>query len=78
MTVLKIVPFEEKPKPATTQWSLGLAMFAAFVIPFLLLLSSTRYRDFLLHAKARLEATQQQASSVLQGPDIDWPIPNHD
>lgn len=73
MTVLKVLPLDEKPKPVTTQWSLGLAMFAAFVVPFLLLLTSTRYQVFIAQARAKLSAAQQQAASTLQDTKIQWP-----
>lgn len=56
MTRYHVVPIEE-PKKAqiSTQWSLGLAMFAAFVIPFVLLTTSARYRGFVVQAKNRIE-----------------------
>lgn len=70
----KVVPLEEQPKKPATHWSLGLAMFAAFVVPFLLLLTSTRYQVFVAQAKAKLTAARQQASGQLQTTKIQWPV----
>jgi hypothetical protein len=78
MTVLKVVPIEEQPKPTTSQWSLGLTMFAAFVVPFLLFATSARYRVFLAQAKAKIVATQRQATGTINNTGIHWPIDNHD
>jgi len=51
-----MVPEEPQPESRLTQWSLGIAMFAAFVIPFILLLTSARYRVFVAQAKHTLES----------------------
>lgn len=59
MTILRYVPVEEPPQRTATQWSLGIAMFAAFVIPFVLLITSVWYRDFVFQTKARFVKTQQ-------------------
>lgn len=53
MTV-KYVPtvLEDPPEPSqASKWSVGIAMFAAFVIPFVLLVSSARYQVFVAQAK---------------------------
>ncbi len=54
-----IVPEDPQPESRLTQWSLGIAMFAAFVVPFLLLFSSARYRVFVAQAKHQLEVVSQ-------------------
>jgi hypothetical protein len=51
-----IVPEEPQPQSRMTQWSLGIAMFAAFVIPFILLLTSARYRVFVAQAQHAIDA----------------------
>lgn len=70
MNRVKYCPIEpEEPRPASrmTQWSLGLAMFAAFVMPFLLLFTSARYRVFVAQAKHKLEAVSQAPLQGLYG-----------
>lgn len=64
-----IVPEDPQPESRMTQWSLGIAMFAAFVIPFLLLFTSARYRVFVAQAKHRLEAVSQAPLNGLYGGD---------
>ena len=59
MNILQYVPDEEPPKRSATQWSVGIAMFAAFVLPFVLLIASAPYRQFLAQTKAKLVKTQQ-------------------
>jgi hypothetical protein len=61
MSVQKIIPIEDKPKQTATQSSLGIAMFAAFVVPFVLLVASTRYRTFVAQARATLETVSRQS-----------------
>lgn len=59
MTYIKycpMVPEEPQPQSRMTQWSLGIAMFAAFVIPFILLLTSARYRVFVAQAQHAINA----------------------
>jgi hypothetical protein len=59
---IKYVPtvLEDPPEPSkVTQWSLGIAMFAAFVIPFVLLASSARYQVFVAQAKHKLNTFGQ-------------------
>lgn len=57
-SLIKYVPVvPEEPQlesTAVTQWSLGIAMFAAFVIPFLLLFTSARYRAVLHNTQQKL------------------------
>jgi uncharacterized membrane protein len=65
MSAYKVIPLEEKPKPAATQWSVGIAMFAAFVIPFVLLVSSGRYRTFVAQAKAKIEHVGRSTTSAV-------------
>ena len=60
MTIVRYVPVEEPPKRSATQWSLGIAMFAAFVLPFVLLVSSAPYRQFVAQTKAKLVKTQPE------------------
>ena len=62
---LPIIPPEPPEDTAATKWSQGIAMFAAFVIPFVLLLTSSRYRVFIAQAKHKLQ-TFGQASQVDQ------------
>jgi hypothetical protein len=55
MTKLHIIPIEEpKADQSSTQWSIGLTMFAAFVMPFVLLMVSARYQTFVARASARM------------------------
>lgn len=59
---IKYVPVvhEDPPEDTTaTKWSQGVAMFAAFVIPFVLLLTSHRYRVFIAQAKHKLQSFGQ-------------------
>lgn len=59
---IKYVPtvLEDPPEPSkATQWSLGIAMFAAFVIPFVLLASSARYQVFVAQAKHAFQSFSQ-------------------
>lgn len=51
-------PAEEPLKAKTSQWSIGIAMFAAFVLPFVLFAASARYRIFVAQAKARIATIQ--------------------
>jgi hypothetical protein len=74
MSKVKYVPTipADPPPPASTvsQWSFGIAMFAAFVIPFVLLVTSARYRLFADQAflKLRGNATKpQEARRVSEG-----------
>ena len=64
-----IVPEEPQPESRLTQWSLGIAMFAAFVIPFILLLASARYRVFLAQAKHKFGVVSQAPLNGLYGGD---------
>jgi hypothetical protein len=55
MTKWNVIPLEEPPKkPETTAWSVGLAMFAAFVMPFVLLMISARYQGFVARSIDRM------------------------
>jgi hypothetical protein len=62
-----IVPEEPQPESRMSQWSQGIAMFAAFVIPFILLLTSARYRVFLAQAKHQIEVVSQGPLNSLYG-----------
>ena len=62
---LPVIPPDPPEEMAATKWSQGIAMFAAFVIPFVLLLTSSRYRVFIAQAKHKLQ-TFSQASPVDQ------------
>ena len=58
---IPIIP-EDPPEPTPiSKWSQGLAMFAAFVIPFVLLLTSSRYRVFVAQAQHTLQSFGQSA-----------------
>ncbi len=72
-----IVPEEPQPEPRMTQWSQGIAMFAAFVIPFILLLTSARYRVFVAQAQHALDAVTPVEAKF---PDVlrPWKAPSHD
>jgi hypothetical protein len=72
MSRYHVVPIEEPKKDqSSTQWSMGLAMFAAFVIPFVLLITSTRYRGFVAQAKAKIEHVSRTSTGVLYtGPGV--------
>ena len=52
---------EPQPESSVSQWSVGIAMFAAFVIPFVLLFSSVRYR-------AAIHVAQQKLGIVAPAP----------
>ena len=59
---------EAAPLPsAVPQWSFGIAMFAAFVLPFVLLLTSARYRLFADQAILKLRGASQEARRVSEG-----------
>lgn len=62
-----MVPEEPQPESRMTQWSQGIAMFAAFVIPFILLLTSARYRVFLAQAKHKIEAVSLAPLNSMYG-----------
>jgi hypothetical protein len=62
----------EEPQPESTsvsQWSVGIAMFAAFVIPFVLLFASARYRAAVNYA----QKVGYDSWGMLQ-PDIKLPL----
>ena len=61
---LPTIPEEAPPPSAVTQWSFGIAMFAAFVLPFILLLTSARYRLFADQAILKLRGVSQEARRV--------------
>lgn len=66
------VPDEPEPESTSvTQWSLGIAMFAAFVIPFVLLFASVRYRAAVNHAQQKLG----DSWGMLQ-PEVKLPLQN--
>jgi len=66
MNVVRIQPIEEaKKKSIGNNWLLGIAMFAAFVIPFLLLVTSARYRVLVAQAKYQFETLQRRANDGL-------------
>lgn len=53
------VPEDPAPPSPVTQWSSGIAMFAAFVLPFVLLLTSARYRLFADQAFLKLSGKSE-------------------
>lgn len=61
------VPEEPPPESRMKQWSMGIAMFAAFVIPFILLLTSARYRVFVAQAKHQIEVVSHGPLNSLYG-----------
>ncbi len=67
VTYLPHVPEEAPPPSAATQWSFGIAMFAAFVLPFVLLLTSARYRLFADQAILKLRGSSQESRRVSEG-----------
>jgi hypothetical protein len=64
VSYLPHVPEEAEPEAPVTRWSYGIAMFAAFVLPFILLITSARYRLFADQAFLRLRGTSQEARRV--------------
>ena len=71
-----VVPEDPQPESAVSQWSLGIAMFAAFVIPFVLFVTSARYRLFV--DQARISFEQITNSHSAQPIDQSTPTPSHD
>ena len=67
---LPTIPEEPAPPSPVTQWSFGIAMFAAFVLPFVLLLTSARYRLFADQAFLKFRGATQTQS--LQDPSIGY------
>jgi len=83
VSYVPLTPEELKPEPKATQWSLGIAMFAAFVIPFVLLFASARYRVFVAQARHQFETVTQafapaeaeRPAEAIQNPS---PVATHD
>ncbi len=59
MTILRYLPIEEPPPRKAAQWSLGIAMFAAFIMPFVLLSTNAKYRELVVQATAKFEKTHR-------------------
>lgn len=64
VTYLPHIPEEAPPPSPVTQWSFGIAMFAAFVLPFVLLLTSSRYRLFADQAFLKLRGQEVRPVSA--------------
>jgi arginine/lysine/ornithine decarboxylase len=67
---IPIVPEDPPEDTAATKWSQGIAMFAAFVIPFVLLLTSARYRVFIAQANHKLQSFTQSSQVDQQLKDV--------
>ncbi|WP_425613869.1 hypothetical protein NA78x_003713 [Anatilimnocola sp. NA78] len=66
--VVRVQPEEEPKQKPMGNWLVGIAMFAAFVIPFLLLVTSARYRVLIAQAKHQFELLQRPAKSATGQP----------
>ncbi|QDU28783.1 hypothetical protein ETAA8_38880 [Anatilimnocola aggregata] len=64
MNIIRIQPEPETRPSSLGKWALGIAMFAAFVIPFLLLIASARYRVFVAQAKHTFGISQIPSKEV--------------
>jgi hypothetical protein len=67
MTKISYLPHVPEPAPppsAVSQWSFGIAMFAAFVLPFVLLVTSARYRLFADQAVLMLRSSAQESLRI--------------
>ncbi|WP_254508910.1 hypothetical protein [Anatilimnocola floriformis] len=71
-------PFEPQPESAVSQWSFGIAMFAAFVIPFVLLFASARYRLFADQARIQFDHFTNASAAKKLPAETPLPTPSHD